>query len=140
MQQFLAQDLMQAHSPMIGDRNKRTVFEMRVPRRPSARAFSNTGCGVPYPCPEASGLTCKRPLIRVSQRRGFFDYVRSGLLPNAVEWHVNFADPILFGAYGTACFAQDEIQVAEHLALAALHEALAACQLPVLIVEDGSSC
>jgi hypothetical protein len=41
-----------------------------------------------------------------------------------VEWHLNFADPNLFFAYGGPLFAQDEIQVAEHPALASVREAL----------------
>ena len=131
MQRSLAQDLMHAHPPMIGDRNKRTVFEMRVQRGPSTRAFSNTCGGVAIPLPRGVGVDLEEALSRVSERPGFFHYVRSELLPNAVGWHVNFADPILFGAYGTAFVAQDEIQVAEH-------PALAARQLPVLTVEDGS--
>jgi hypothetical protein len=56
MQEFLAQDLMHAHPPMIGDRNKRTGFGTSAPR---TSVFSNTGRGMPYPCPEAPGLTCK---------------------------------------------------------------------------------
>ena len=59
--------------------------------------------------PRGVGVDLQETLSRVSERRGFFDYVRSELLPTAVEWHVNFADPILFGAYGTVFFAQDEI-------------------------------
>ena len=37
-----------------------------------------------------------------------------------VEWHLNFAHRQLFIAYGGPLFAQDEIQVAEHVALGAL--------------------
>ena len=134
MQEFLAQDLMHAHPPMIGDRNKRTGFGTSAPR---TSVFSNTGRGMPYPCTEAPGLTCKG-IQQCVGTAWFFDYVRSELLPRAVEWHVNFADLILFGAYGTAFFAQDEIQVAGHPSLVALEEALAARDRPVLTVEDGS--
>ncbi|MBI5542366.1 MAG: hypothetical protein HY901_00640 [Deltaproteobacteria bacterium] len=59
---------------------------------------------------------------RWSARAGFFDY-----RPPAVEcdeWHVNFADPRLFCAYSGPLLAQDELQVAEHPALAAVREAL----------------
>jgi len=41
-----------------------------------------------------------------------------------VEWHVNFADPHLFVAYGSVLLAQDELQVAEHPILGSLYEAL----------------
>jgi hypothetical protein len=39
-------------------------------------------------------------------------------------WHVNFADPELFVAYGSALLAQDELQVLEHPVLGSLREAL----------------
>ena len=53
-----------------------------------------------------------------------YDYAPVPDLPDAVEWHVNFADPLLFTAYGSGLFAQDELMVAEHPALASLVEAL----------------
>ncbi len=53
-----------------------------------------------------------------------YDYARAAGVEGAVEWHVNFADPRLFTAYGLGLFAQDEMQVAEHPALGALREAL----------------
>ena len=39
-------------------------------------------------------------------------------------WHVNFADRRLFGCYGSSLFAQDELQVGEHPALACVREDL----------------
>ena len=41
-----------------------------------------------------------------------------------VDWHMNFADPELFVAYGSSLLAQDELQVAEHPVLGSLREAL----------------
>ncbi|HVP14943.1 MAG TPA: hypothetical protein VMS88_05330, partial [Terriglobales bacterium] len=46
--------------------------------------------------------------------------------PPCLEWHVNFADPELFVAYGSGLLAQDEMQVAEHPVLACVREALLA--------------
>ena len=57
-------------------------------------------------------------------RPGYFDYTPALDRADAVEWHVNFADPHLFVAYGSRLFAQDEMQVAEHPALGSLKEAL----------------
>lgn len=133
MQEFLAQDLMHAHPPMIGDRNKRG-FRDECPK---------DWCVLEYrlwdaiPLPRGAGVDLQGRSA-VCRNDVVFDYVRSELLPRAVEWHVNFADLILFGAYGTAFFAQDEIQVAGHPSLVALEEALAARDRPVLTVEDGS--
>ena len=53
---------------------------------------------------------------------GFYSYSDSE--PDA--WHVNFADPNLFGYYGGSLFAQDEFQVAEHPVLASVREAMLA--------------
>ena len=55
----------------------------------------------------------------------------------AVEWHVNFADPVLFGAYGSSLFAQDEMQVAEHPALGSLKDALDAGNVNAVTVDRG---
>ena len=54
-----------------------------------------------------------------------------------LEWHVNFADPHLFFAYGGPLFAQDEMQVAEHPVLASLREALQVKKMKTLTLEDG---
>ena len=44
--------------------------------------------------------------------------------PKIVDWHLNFADPDLFVAYGSELLAQDEIQVAEHPILGSIREML----------------
>jgi len=68
---------------------------------------------------------------------GHYDY-RPVLEAGAgVEWHVNFADPNLFYAYGSYLFAQDEIQVAEHPILGSLREALYADGQPTTTVANG---
>jgi hypothetical protein len=57
---------------------------------------------------------------------------------DGLEWHVNFADPDLFGYYGSGLFAQDEIQTTEHPALGALREALVAQGHQPLTVENDA--
>lgn len=70
-------------------------------------------------------------------RDGYYDY-RPVLDPDAdVEWHVNFADPNLFYAYGSVLFAQDEIQVAEHPILGSLREAIVAQGRPATTIANG---
>jgi len=54
----------------------------------------------------------------------FYDYKPVSDARSSLEWHVNFADPRLFCAYGSGLFAQDEMQVAEHPVLASVREAL----------------
>jgi hypothetical protein len=51
-----------------------------------------------------------------------FDYVPAP--EGAVAWHVNFADPELFGYYAGPLLAQDELQVVEHPLLGSLRDAL----------------
>jgi len=50
---------------------------------------------------------------------GYYEYG-----DDAATWHVNFADPDLFVAYGSRLLAQDELQCAEHPALGSIREAL----------------
>jgi hypothetical protein len=53
---------------------------------------------------------------------GFYDYAGDA----AGVWHVNFADPRVFTAYGSALLAQDELQCVEHPLLGSVREALVA--------------
>ncbi len=50
---------------------------------------------------------------------GYYTY-----LDEPTAWHLNFADPSLFYAYGSALLAQDELQCLEHPALGSIREAL----------------
>jgi len=72
---------------------------------------------------------------RVLARPTIYDYLdpRDG----ALHWHVNFADPRLFYGCGTSMLAQDELQVAEHPALASLMRALAHHEGAGVTVEAG---
>jgi hypothetical protein len=71
----------------------------------------------------------------IEPREGFFDYPVSE--SGELIWHLNFADPHLFGYYGGPLFAQDEMQVTEHPALASLREALTARGARALTVDRG---
>lgn len=73
-------------------------------------------------------------ILKLEGRPDVFDYAPN---PEQVDWHLNFAHHDLFCAYGRAPFAQDEIQVAEHPALASLREALLDSELPPSTVEHG---
>jgi endo-1,4-beta-mannosidase len=75
---------------------------------------------------------------RVVAPEDVYDYKPAWLEGKSLEWHVNFADPHLFTAYGTSLFTQDEMQVAEHPILGSLREAILSRGLPALTVEDGS--
>jgi hypothetical protein len=64
---------------------------------------------------------------------GHYDYAGE----QRAVWHVNFADPVLFVAYGSALLAQDELQCAEHPALGSVREALLAENALALTEQDG---
>jgi hypothetical protein len=57
----------------------------------------------------------------------FYDYPPAA--DGYLNWHVNFADPEVFVAYGSGLFAQDEMQAAEHPLLGSVREALLAAGL-----------
>ncbi|HQM46918.1 MAG TPA: hypothetical protein PLC82_13715 [Smithellaceae bacterium] len=58
-------------------------------------------------------------------RKDVFNYNNEfGKKPGHFEWYLNFADTDLFMGYGGSLMAQDELQVAEHPALASIREML----------------
>lgn len=134
-QTFAIRELVEDHPPIWNHPNKRIVYEVACPPgSPQEGRLDYSRWGV-MPFPER--LEPAAAIGRMVARPGFFDYVREPELNDAVEWHVNFADPRLFFAYGSRLFAQDEMQVAEHPVLGSLREALVALNLPALTVEGG---
>lgn len=118
--EFDAAELIRTHPPEWLHPNKSVVYDVATS---TGDAFAGTiRCArwgeMALPAalsPDASELT-------FDIRPGIYDYAPD---PNGrTDWHVNFADPHLFGMYGWALFAQDEIQVAEHPILGSLREAL----------------
>ena len=149
---YPAAELMARHPPVITHANKRVLYDISCP--PDAvhggSLEYSRWFAMPLPPTCSPGAAPELALVR----EDWFDYEPLGADPAApapaapapapspaapvpVEWHVNFADPRLFGYYGDAFFAQDEMQVAEHPALASLREALKAAGLPPLTIEQG---
>ena len=128
--------LMALHPPVWRHPNKAAVFAVACPPGTVHRGRICYTRWPTLPLPDAID-----PAVvpaDVVERPGFYDYAPV-LEPGAgVEWHVNFADPHLFVAYGSSLFAQDELQVAEHPVLGALKEALASGRHPALTVDTGS--
>jgi hypothetical protein len=109
---FETRELMAAHPPVWSHQNKQAVWEVARPagmaRGPQLRYARWRELGLP---PELTlGLRMTQTLVRDS----YYDYLPVPGDPDTVEWHVNFADPHLFGAYGSSLLAQDEMQVMEH--------------------------
>jgi hypothetical protein len=104
--------------------NKEAVYRMACP----------TGCKhggelmysrwPPFPLPDVLDTDAHR--TELEAREDIFTYDPSPREPPTADWHLNFAASDLFCAYGSALFAQDEMQVAEHPALGSLREALLA--------------
>jgi Poly (ADP-ribose) glycohydrolase (PARG), Macro domain fold len=130
------EDLMTLHPPLWRHPNKAAVFDVACPSGTVHRGRIGYTRWKALPLPDTIDPSVAP--TDVVERPGFYDYVPV-LEPGAgMEWHVNFADPHLFVAYGSSLFAQDELQVAEHPALGALKEALAADRHPAMTVDTGS--
>ncbi len=121
--EYDALTLMRQHPPALRNENKRVVFGIACPPG-TARGTLSYSRWAEMALPATIDPTRAAGLLAV--RDGFFDYQPEADAQPAVEWHLNFADPNLFYAYGSALFAQDEMQVAEHPVLASLREALVA--------------
>lgn len=131
---FDAARLMAEHPPVLRDPNKRAVYDVACP------AGAEHGGTVTYTrwraMPLPGAWSPPRALAIQELREDVYDY--EGVLgADAVEWHVNFADPHLFVACSGPLFAQDEMQVAEHPVLGALKQALVAGGHGTLTVERG---
>lgn len=134
---FPAHRLMTEHPPALRDPNKQVVFEVACPAGMVHEGEISYSRWPTMPLPERIALGHPDHFIEV--REGVCDYAPTTGMAGAEEWHVNFADPRLFTAYGSGLFAQDEMQVAEHPALGALREALHARRWPTLTEERGQA-
>lgn len=130
---FDVADLFAIHPPSIAAEQKRRLFELCTGGRAPvgtleiARYVSDGDLGERYD-----------PSAALDVALVFDHFTYDEPAPDFDAWHLNFADPDLFCAYGTNLFAQDEIQVAEHPALASVREALLERDdLPPFTVEGG---
>lgn len=93
--------LMAKHPPM--HRNKRAIFDVACPpgsRHNGIIRFSRWATlALPAMVPPLANASF------LDIRNGFYGYEPADDLPDAMEWHVNFADPRLFGYYGSQLFA-----------------------------------
>lgn len=126
-------ELLSQHPPKIEHPKKRLLFDIALARGLSGLITVRRYKEIPLPityrpyCPETEIVVCK----------GHFRYSKSDV---ADDWFMNFAHHDLFSGYGHFMFAQDEIQVAEHPALASVREMML-CRsdhFKPLTVENGS--
>jgi hypothetical protein len=130
---FEAQKLVSDYAAQLHDRNKQVVFAMTLPRDAIHTGAISVSRWKQMPLPEVIERDRKSPSFEL--RTDYFNYESA---PNEqLHWYLNFAHFDLFCAYGGSLFAQDEMQVAEHPALASLRHALIESECPPLTVEDG---
>jgi hypothetical protein len=121
--------LVTAHRPVLGDPQKRRVHQLAAGGPAPTGTIELTRW--------AAGSVPSAPLhpTELVAAAGYYDYAGS----DAGTWHVNFADPQLFVAYGSGLLAQDELQVAEHPALGSLREALIATEREHALTEHNGA-
>lgn len=125
---FEAEALLAKHPPKLKHSHKRLVFDL------ACRAGATHHGTIEVTRWAAADLpaTVELGATELAARPGYFDYAGA----SAGVWHVNFADPQLFVAYGSRLLAQDELQCAEHPLLGSVREALEAAGHPAR-TEEG---
>src|SRR5271168_4553320 len=116
------QKLVASFPPKLHDRNKKVVYLIACPPGSVHGGQLNFTRWQEMPLPEQ--FPSSGPATVCEGRQDVFGYEPAPAGCQAVEWYLNFAHSHLFCAYGGRAFAQDEIQVAEHPALASMLEAL----------------
>jgi hypothetical protein len=122
--------LLAAHPPILKHAHKRLVFDLACPPGATHRGPIVLTRWTASPLPATIDLAA----TEVVAMPGYYDYQG----PSDGVWHVNFADPQLFVAYGSRLLAQDELQAAEHPLLGSLRETLVAEHQPALTEQDGA--
>jgi len=130
-----AAELVMSHPPRLEGRHKQDVFAIACPQPSALRGTIRYSRWSPLPLD--GDPAADRAAATVSVQPGHFVYPDSPHDGDVVHWHVNFADPHLFVAYGSSLLAQDELQAAEHPALGSIREMLLARGAPALTVADG---
>ena len=132
---FDIETLMAQHPPVWRHPNKQVVFDIATGHGESPPGRLSYSRWAVMSLPGSIEPVNAEELV--DKRDGYFDYQPVLDPRNAIEWHLNFADPHLFVAYGSSLFAQDEMQVTEHPVLGALCEALAGDGHSAVTVERG---
>jgi hypothetical protein len=130
---FGARDIVSRYPARIENANKAAVFALTSPVGAEHSGTITFTRWRQMPLPVTVSRESGRPALEL--REDFFTYdVPPG---GQTDWHLNFAHRDLFSFYGSALFAQDEMQVAEHPALASLRHALLDIGARPLSVEGG---
>ena len=114
-----ATDLLSRYPPRIEHAKKQLLFDIALSRGLSGDVSVARYSEIPLP----NTYTPFVPDTEIIARKGYFRYSKTD---GADDWFMNFAHHDLFNGYGHFMFAQDEIQVAEHPALASFRELMLA--------------
>lgn len=132
---FNTQKLVKSHPAKIRNANKQIVYRIACP------SDSIHHGEIVFSRWRAISLLEISPSLthntEIEEQKSYFEYTSLNRDNNLVEWYLNFAHSDLFCAYGERVFAQDEMQVAEHPALASLREALLTEKIEPFTVERG---
>ncbi len=127
---FDAAGLLRDHPPKLRHANKIALFGLACPPGSDVRGTIEV-TRWRADIDDELGL---RQRAESTVEPNFYNYPASPA--GTLAWHVNFADPHLFVAYGSGLFAQDEMQVAEHPLLGSVREALLAANLAALTRDE----
>ena len=114
---FDASTLIKEEPAQLFSRNKRIVYELACP--PDAVHHGKVNYSRWKSMVLPGSVSVKGLSESIVLRDGYYDYIPIHGTPKAFEWHVNFADPDLFLAYGSDLLAQDEIDFTSPVQLAA---------------------
>ena len=123
---FVPSELLAKHPPKLRHPLKQLVFELACPPGAVHAGSIEVTRWAAAPLPKMVDLAP----TEVVPITGHYAYDGGDGV-----WHVNFADPQLFVAYGSSLLAQDELQAVEHPLLGSLREALLAGNLSALTEE-----
>lgn len=121
--------LLAQNPPVFGHALKRLIFDLACPTSAVHHGAITVTRWSSLPLPTSVDLA----MTEILGAPGFYDYAGS----DVGVWHVNFADPRLFVAYGSPLLAQDELQAAEHPLLGCIREALIAEQVPAVTCDTS---
>ena len=129
------ESLFKEYPPIWHDDNKLIVFEIA---KSSGYPFNGKISYKRWPQFELPKRIIYDNKLKFSAHPEVFKYAEQKD-PKIVDWHLNFADPDLFVAYGSELLAQDEIQVAEHPILGSIREMLISKKCYAETVDDDGN-
>jgi Poly (ADP-ribose) glycohydrolase (PARG) len=129
--QWDTKSLVNSYPPHLYNTNKKIVYQIACPPDSIANGKLTFSRWQKFSLPSI----CSHHKTVIEPITGYFDYKQSN--NNQIEWYLNFAASDLFYAYSGSLFAQDEMQVAEHPALASLREGLLDKNINMFTVEKG---